>query len=71
MSTEEKSVKIESNLCKCKQCGNIKLRIQQGKFNPRDKRWVDGDGKMWNGRKCPLCVREASRKYQIAKRKGF
>lgn len=40
----------------CKICNDYKIRIQFGKFNTGgNKRWVDGDGKMWNGRICPQC----------------
>lgn len=40
----------------CKICNELKLRIQFGTFTAKkDKRWVDGDGKMWNGRVCPQC----------------
>ena len=46
----------EINQKQCKVCGETKTRIQFGTFNTKkDKRWVDGDGKMWNGRVCPQC----------------
>jgi hypothetical protein len=48
----------ESNLRKCKDCGELKNRIQDGKFSSgRDKRWLDETGKQWNGSVCPNCQR--------------
>jgi hypothetical protein len=45
---------VQSKLCKV--CNELKTRIQFGTFtDKKDKRWVDGDGKMWNGRMCPQC----------------
>jgi hypothetical protein len=41
----------------CKDCKLLKNRIQDGKFsNGRDKRWLDENGKLWNGNRCPDCV---------------
>lgn len=52
----------ESNLRKCKSCKELKNRIQDGKFpNGRDKRWVNENGKQWNGSKCADCVIAKSR----------
>ena len=48
----------ESNLIKCKACGILRHRIQDGQFNARDKRWRDEHGGMWSGRTCPKCHRE-------------
>lgn len=36
-------------------CGKQKLRISAGKFDDHNRKWVDGDGKTWNGRICPSC----------------
>lgn len=47
----------EQNITKCKVCGELKLRIQDGMFNHKDKRWVGEDGTQWLGRKCPDCHR--------------
>jgi ribosomal protein S27E len=42
----------------CRSCGGQKIRKPAGMFaNGRDKRWVDHNGKQWNGRKCPDCNR--------------
>lgn len=39
----------------CKVCNEYKIRVLDGKFNKKDKRWRDGDGRMWNGLVCPPC----------------
>lgn len=47
---------------KCKLCFNIVARINEGKFpSARDKKYVDLNGSLWNGSKCPSCVRLISR----------
>jgi hypothetical protein len=52
----------ESNLRKCKKCQVLKIRILDGKYdNGRDKRWLDDEGKIWNGSLCPLCNVERAR----------
>ena len=61
----------EKNLTKCKICGTLKMRIQDGKYNERNKRWVDEAGKQWNGHKCPTCVVEISRDNMRKKRKDI
>lgn len=48
----------EANLSKCKTCGILRYRIQDGFFNGKDKRWRDEHGSMWSGRTCPKCHRE-------------
>lgn len=48
----------EANLSKCKTCGVLRYRIQDGLFNGKDKRWRDEHGSMWSGRTCPKCHRE-------------
>jgi C4-type Zn-finger protein len=54
--TEE--VKKESNLSKCPVCQEIKLRIQDGKYpDGKNKKWVDEQGNLFVGRKCPSCVK--------------
>jgi len=46
----------ESNLTKCKVCNQMKNRIQSGKFTDNiNKRWVDENQLLWNGRVCPGC----------------
>jgi len=55
MSEEKKE---ESNLSKCSKCQEIKLRKQEG-FYPdgRNKKYIDEDGNLYVGRKCPSCVK--------------
>lgn len=43
----------------CKICKELKNRIQLGTFGKKsNKRWVDTDGKLWNGLVCPDCHRK-------------
>jgi ssDNA-binding Zn-finger/Zn-ribbon topoisomerase 1 len=42
----------------CKSCGKIKLRIRDGDYNHKDKRWRDSDGQLWNGLTCPICHKD-------------
>lgn len=48
---------MESNLRICKVCQQLKQRIDAGKFNAdkKDKKYVDSEGKLWNGSCCPPC----------------
>jgi type II secretory ATPase GspE/PulE/Tfp pilus assembly ATPase PilB-like protein len=47
----------EINKSKCTKCQEIKNRIQNGKQpDGINKRWVDENGKSWNGRRCPECT---------------
>lgn len=53
----------------CKKCGQEKIRKDAGYFgNGKDRRWVDENGKQWNGRCCPDCVRDKVKNYQKQKR---
>lgn len=61
----------ESNLTKCKVCQEIKMRIQDGMFDHKNKRWVGEDGTQWVGKKCPDCVREYNKQKQRDKRSGI
>lgn len=45
----------------CKVCQELKDRITAGKFNHKDKKFVDADNKLWNGNVCPKCVVAISR----------
>lgn len=46
----------ESNLTHCKICGELRTRIEDGKFpNSKNKRYKDEEGKLWNGRVAPCC----------------
>jgi len=51
----------EQNLVRCKKCNDLKFRILCGKFNNgKDKRWIDENGKLWNGKLCPECNKKRS-----------
>lgn len=65
VSTEEKN---EENLCTCRICGLLVMRIQQGKFESKNKKWVDTNGKQWTGRRCPDCVVRIQRSLQQERR---
>jgi ssDNA-binding Zn-finger/Zn-ribbon topoisomerase 1 len=39
----------------CKTCQKIKVRISDGSYNAKDKRWRDSEGELWNGLNCPTC----------------
>jgi hypothetical protein len=45
----------ESDLSKCSECGRIEVRKHAGSFDGKNKKFVDAQGKLWNGRKCPSC----------------
>lgn len=46
----------EVNVSKCHgPCGNLKVRRQVGTFDGKNKRYIDEDGRLWNGRVCPVC----------------
>jgi len=60
---------MEINRKKCSICGELKYRIQLGNFNSgKDKRWVDENGKQWNGHKCPECQRKRALAYANIRR---
>lgn len=44
----------------CKVCGQLKSRIECGKYpgNKYNKRWIDENGKQWSGHTCPDCHRK-------------
>lgn len=41
----------------CHQCHTLKVRIQDGYYGTsKNKKYIDENGKLWNGRKCcPDC----------------
>ena len=47
----------------CKDCGELKTRIEDGKYNSKDKRYKDENGKLWNGNRCGSCVVKRSREH--------
>lgn len=55
-------VKAERSLIKCKNCGQTKVRILSGKFpDGKNNRWVDENGKLFNGKCCPACATEKAK----------
>lgn len=60
----------EKNLSTCKICSQIKLKIQDGKFDNNNKRWRDERGGLWVGRTCPDCHRRKMAEHQKLKRNG-
>jgi Zn finger protein HypA/HybF involved in hydrogenase expression len=55
----------------CKICNRSKQRIRDGRFKKKggeSPRWVNSDGKLWNGLVCPRChsnqaaVRQANKR---------
>lgn len=47
---------MEQNTRECKQCEQLKQRIEAGKFpNGKNKRWRDESGKLWSGNLCGEC----------------
>lgn len=53
--------KIVSDYVKCNDCGQVKIRIENGYFDKKNKRYVDAKNDLWCGRKCPECTRNAKR----------
>ena len=49
---------MEQNLRLCKTCRKLKQRIEAGKYNIKDKKYTDENGKAWNGSNCPQCALE-------------
>jgi hypothetical protein len=48
--------KPDSSTIQCKGCNQLKTRYRAGKFlNGKDTRFVDADGKLFNGKLCPQC----------------
>lgn len=46
----------ESNISKCRDCGGLEVRKEDGYFpGSKNKRFVNAEGLLWNGRKCPKC----------------
>lgn len=53
---------LEANLCHCKKCGELKTRIEDGKYpNSKNKRYVDGSKKLWSGKVCPECQKNRTK----------
>lgn len=61
---------MESNKVLCKACNQLKTKTESG-FYPgknRTKKYVDEFGLIWNGRTCPQCNRDRSKKSMKASR---
>lgn len=52
----------------CKICQQPVDRIEAGRYNDRDKRFTDLNGKAWNGKVCPDCHRDRVKVAIAAKR---
>jgi hypothetical protein len=65
----EKDNGLPDILSTCKKCLKIKVRNPAGFFgNGRDRRFADQNGGLWNGKKCPNCVRDHMKNHMKAKR---
>lgn len=51
----------EQNYHTCKSCLKLKKRIQDGRYNQKDKRWMDEDGLLWSGKVCGSCNRDRAK----------
>lgn len=61
MSSINKETPI-SSIIKCKHCGKEKARYRSSLFpNGKDYKFVDENGRLFNGHVCPDCVREKSK----------
>lgn len=55
-------VKAERSLIKCRECGETKVRISDGKYpDKKNTRWVDEQGRLFNGKLCPSCQTEKAK----------
>lgn len=59
---------MESNVRLCKVCRQLKTRTEVGKYNIKDKKYVDENYKAWNGSTCPSCALEKVRNLMRLKR---
>ena len=48
----------DSDLSTCRGCGKIEVRRHVGSFDGTNKKFVNAEGKLWNGRKCPKCHKD-------------
>lgn len=65
----DENQKKPDTLAVCKSCGETKVRNPAGKFpNGRDTKYVDAEGKQWNGKKCSSCVATHMKTHQKVKR---
>lgn len=59
---------MEINKRACKVCKELKNRILDGSFDSKNKRYVDENGWLWNGSKCPQCQLTSVREKMKLKR---
>lgn len=52
---------MESDQRVCKKCQQSKTRILVGKYDNKNKRYNDENGKAWRGSVCPPCHKEEIR----------
>ena len=60
----------EQNMVQCKICKELKLRIQDGMYDHKNKRWIDKYSSPWNGKCCPTCHQAKQAENQRNKRKN-
>lgn len=59
----------EKSIVMCRECGEMKERIQDGKYGvSKNKRWRDENGKLWRGKVCPACHKDDMGSRMISKR---
>lgn len=46
---------MEKNVKICKGCNEPKIHILDVKYDYKNKRYIDEEGRQWNGRFCPSC----------------
>lgn len=60
---------VEKNVRACKVCKVLKERVQDGKYNDKDKKWRDEKGLLWMGNTCGECNRTRLKEVMRKKRK--
>lgn len=53
----------------CNTCGILKKRIEDGKVG-QQVAWKDENGKRWQRRRCPPCVKDVQMRYRKPKETG-
>lgn len=65
-----KEPNMETSVIQCKVCKKDKTRILRGYFVSLNKKWVDENGKLFNGKMCPDCHNEKIRVQTSERRKN-
>lgn len=55
------NMKEETDISTCRVCDKLLVRKFVGKFDDKNKKYVDEGGRLWNGRTCPRCHADRSR----------